>query len=174
MKSPPEDIVTPAAPSFRRRNAVQKVHARAPDELRHEKVRRIRIDLVGRADLLKHALVHDRDPVPHGHCFHLVVRHVYRRGAHVDMEPLQLGTHLLPERRIEGADRLVEEEHLRPPHEGAAQRHALHIAAGETLGLLVQDVLDLEELRGLLDLFPDLLPRHPLCLQGEGDVSHRR
>ena len=54
------------------------VHHRAADELRHEQVGRVGIDLFGRADLLQHALVHDHDPVGQRHRLDLVMGDIDR------------------------------------------------------------------------------------------------
>ena len=45
--------------------------------------------------------------------------------------PLQLELHLLSELQVERAERLVEEQHLRPVHERARERDPLLLAAGE-------------------------------------------
>ncbi len=41
------------------------------------------------------------------------------------LERLQLLLHLLPELEVERAERLVEEQDLRPVHQRAGERHAL-------------------------------------------------
>ena len=54
---------------------------RRADEVGHEHARRTLVDLARRAELLDHALVHDRDRVGHRHRLDLVVRDVHRRRA---------------------------------------------------------------------------------------------
>ena len=55
-----------------------------------------------------------------------------------DLEQLELDLHLLPELAVERAERLVEEQHRRPVDEGAGERHALLLAAGELARLAVR------------------------------------
>ena len=60
----------------------------------------------------------------------------------------------LAELRVERAERLVHEKHLRAAHDGAAERHALAVAAGETGHAAVEDVVDAQEPRRLFDALP--------------------
>ena len=55
-----------------------------------------------------------------------------------------------PQRGVEVGERLVEEEDPRVAHDGAADRHALALAAGELLRQAVEQVVDLQQLRRLL------------------------
>jgi hypothetical protein len=69
--------------------------------------------------------VHHHDLVRHGHGLDLVVRHVHGRGREPLVQGLDLGAHLHPELGVEVGERLVEEEHLRVAHDGAAHGDAL-------------------------------------------------
>ena len=62
-----------------------------------------------------------------------------------------LRAHLHPQLGVEVGERLVEEEDLGPAHDGAAHGHALALAAGELLGLAVEQRLDAQDLGGLVD-----------------------
>ena len=50
------------------------------------------------------------------------------------------------ERRVEVGQRLVEQEHLRVAHDGAADGDALALAAGELRRLAVEQLLELQHL----------------------------
>jgi hypothetical protein len=88
----------------------------------------------GAADLLDDAVVHDHDLVGHGHGLDLVVRDVDRGGLQALVQLLDLGAHLHAQLGVEVGQRLVEQEHLRVAHDGAAHGHALALAAGELRG----------------------------------------
>ena len=72
---------------------------------------------------------HD-DPIAEGHCLHLVVRDVDRGGAEALMQFFQFDPHLHPQFGVEVRQRLVEQEHLRMPHDRPTERDALALAAG--------------------------------------------
>ena len=54
------------------------------------------------------------------------------------MQRLQLGAHLHAQLGVEVGQRLVEQEHRRLAHDGAAHRHALALAAGELARLALR------------------------------------
>ena len=97
----------------------QDVHHRAADELRDEQVGGMLIDLGRRADLLQHAVIHDGDPVGQRHGLDLVVGDVDGGRVVLEVQPLQLGAHLLAQLGIERADRLV---HQHAPSAAAPAR----------------------------------------------------
>ena len=111
--------------------AGQEVHGRAADELRHEHAARPVVDLERRARLQHLALVHHRDHVGHRHGLDLVVGDVDRGGVDPVVQAAQLLAHQLAEGGVERAQRLVHQERLGPADDGAAERHALPVAAGE-------------------------------------------
>ena len=71
---------------------------------------------------------------------------------------------------VQVGERLVEEEDLRLAHDGAADGHALALAAGQGRGLALQELLDAQDLRGLLDALLDLRLGELAQLQAEGHV----
>ena len=105
--------------------------AHRPDEPHHELVRRPVVDLARRADLLDRAGVHDRDPVGDLHRLLLVVGDEHGRHALLVVQPPQPGAQLGADGRVERAERLVEQQHLRLDRERAGQRHPLALAARE-------------------------------------------
>ena len=72
--------------------------------------------------------------------------------------------------RIQGAERLVHQERHRLAHDGAAKGDALAVSARQPRHPPVEEVLDAQERRGLLDAPPAFPARHTLALQGKGDV----
>jgi hypothetical protein len=64
----------------------QEVHGGGADEVRDEERRRMVVDVLGRAELLDHSVVHHHDLVAHLHGFELVVGDVDRGGAHAVVE----------------------------------------------------------------------------------------
>ena len=61
----------------------------------------------------------------------------------------QLGAHAGAQLGVEVGERLVEEEGCRVADQGAAERHALALAAGELAGLAGEQLADAEQARGL-------------------------
>ena len=103
------------------------------------------------ADLLDAAGVHDHHAVGERHRFDLVVRDVDRGSADLLVHFLDLGAHLHAQLGVQVGQRLVEQEHLRIAHDRAPHGHALALAAGELLGLALQQLADIEDAGGILD-----------------------
>ncbi|MNL87384.1 hypothetical protein D3C87_2165150 [compost metagenome] len=73
--------------------------------------------------------MHDHDAVGQRHGLDLVMRHVNRGGAVLDMQALELDPHALAQLGIERTDGLIEQDGLGSAHQRAADGHALHVAA---------------------------------------------
>ncbi len=149
---------------------LQQVHGRLPDERRDERVDRVLVDLLRRPDLTHLAVVHDRDPVAQPHRLHLVVRHVHGGPLDPALKPLQLVAGRVPQLGVEVRERLVEEEHLRVPDQGATQGHALPFAAGELARIALEVAGDAEHLGRPPHLVRDLRTGHPARLERKSDV----
>ena len=67
------------------------------------------------------------------------------------MELAQPIPQLGPYPRVERAERLVEEEHLRLGRERAREAHALALTAGELRRIAVAEALELHEVQQLVD-----------------------
>ena len=119
-------------PSFRLRG--KEVHLRRADETGHEPVHGRPVDFRGRADLLQLAGLEDRDSIAHGGGFGLVVGDVDGGHAEALLELADFDPHLVTQVSIEVGERLIEQEYARLAHEGAAERHALPLAAESSLG----------------------------------------
>ena len=89
------------------------------------------VELDRRGHLLDAALVEDRDPVAHRQRLLLVVGHEHEGDADLALDLLELELHLAAQLEVEGAERLVEQQHLRPVDQGPGEGDALPLAAGE-------------------------------------------
>ena len=125
----------------------QQVHGRRADEAGHEEVGRVAVQRVRLRDLLHDAVVEDGHALAHRHGLHLVVRHVHGGDAQARLQVRQLRAGLDPELGVQVGERLIHEEDLRVPHDGAAHGHALALAAGELLGLAVKVLDEVEDAR---------------------------
>jgi hypothetical protein len=142
----------------------------AAHELRDEDVGRPLVQLQRRADLLDDAAVEHRDAVAHGHRLDLVVGDVDHRRAEFAVQLGQLDAHLHAQAGVQIRQRLIEQEHRRLAHDGAADRHPLPLAAGQGFRRAVQQVRDLQHLGGLLDLLAGLRLGDFRHLQAEAHV----
>jgi hypothetical protein len=111
--------------------AGDEVHRRAGEEARDEGVCRIAVDVHRRTDLHHLAVLHDADALPHGHRLDLVVGDMDDRGAHRAVQFDKFGSHCGAQLGVEVRQRLVQQERLRLPHERAAERNPLTLAAGK-------------------------------------------
>ena len=104
------------------------------DEMGDEAVHRMLIQRVGPVDLLHDAVVEHGDAVRHGERFTLIVGDVDDGDAHRLVQLLDLQLHLLPQALVQGAKRFVHQHELRIENQGAGQRHALLLTAGQLPG----------------------------------------
>ena len=92
----------------------------------------------------------------------------------VVLERLQLELHLLAELQVEGAERLVEQQHLRLVDERAGERDPLLLAARELARLALLDAGEVDQLEDLPHAPVELRALEPLAPQPEGDVLEDR
>ena len=135
---------------------LDEVHRRAADEAGDEPVLRVVVQVLRGADLLEQALAHDGDPLAHRHRLDLVVGDVDHRGPEALVEARDLGARLHAQLGVEVGQRLVHQEHRGLADDRPAERDALPLAAGELLGLAVEQVLELEDPGRLADALLDL------------------
>ena len=100
-----------------------------PDESGDECRRGGLVQLSRRGDLFDAPLVEHRDAVAHREGFLLVVGDEEERDADVALDLLELDLHLSAQFEVERPERLIQEQHLRPVHEGPGQRDPLSLAA---------------------------------------------
>ena len=86
------------------------------------------------------------------------------------MESGDLGACLDAQLGVEVRERLVHEEDRRLADDRPAERDALPLAAGELLRLALEELLELDRLRGLFHPPVDLLLGDLAQLQSEGEV----
>ena len=122
---PPSSVTVPAS----RHRAVEDVAL--AHEVGDEIVGRPLVDLGRRGDLLDRALVHHRDAVGQDQRLFLVVGDEDRGEAEPALQAAHLELHGLAQLAVERAERLVEQQQARVEDDGAGERHALLLAAGE-------------------------------------------
>jgi hypothetical protein len=144
------------------------------DEVRDEARRRCLVDVGRRPDLQHLALAHDGDARGHRHRLFLVVRHHDAGHAHVLDDVDELDLRLLAQLLVQRAQRLVEQQHLRPLGQAARKRNALLLPAGELMGLPLAELAQLHELQHRLDALLDRALGHAVAPQAEGDVVPHR
>ena len=148
----------------------QDVHGWGADEAGDKGVGRVVVDLEGGGQLLEGSAVHDGDAVAEDHRFFLVVGDVDHGGAETAVEAQELGTGLQSQLGVEVAERLVEEEYLRVPHQGATEGDALALAARQLGRLAVEQLGDVEQAGCGLNPVGDERLGEVLHAQGEGEV----
>ena len=123
----------------------------------NEHVARHIVQVLRGIDLLDDAVLHNHDTVAHGHSLGLVVGNVDEGGSqllvgrHPDQEGA--GTQL----SIQVGQGLVQQEDGRVTDHCTAQSNTLTLTTGQSLGLAVQQVLDLQDLGSLVNAAVDLV-----------------
>ena len=120
--------------------------------------------------MLDHAAVHDGDAVGDGHGLLLIVGDVDGGDAHAVLNLADGVAHLDAQLGVEVGERLVHEQHVRLDDDGAGERDALLLAAGEALGQAVGVLGDLDRLEDFIDAAPDLVLGQMAVFEAEGDV----
>ncbi len=129
------------------------------------------VELLGGAAVLEPGAVHDGDPVGQGERLDLVVGDVQDRDVRqLAVQPGQFGEHPGAEAGVEGGERFVQEQHAGADGEGAGDRDALLLAAGEFAGVPVGVRGHADEFEGLGDPAGDLGLRGAVGLEPEGHV----
>ena len=145
-----------------------------PQEARDERGPRVLVHLARRPDLLHPSAVHQHDAVGDRQRFLLIVGDEEAR--HADL--LVQSPKPVPEPGahpgVERPERLVEQEHPRTGGQGARQRDALALAAGELGRQPALQPLELDEPEELVDPRPHLGLRAAADHQPEGDVLRDR
>ena len=114
------------------------------------------------------------DAVGHRHRLGLVVGHVERRRAQRPLDACHLGSHPDPELRVEIGQRLVHQERPWLPHDRAAHRDPLPLAARQRLGAPVQQLCQAQDLGRLGDPSGAFGAAHPREPESERHVvAHR-
>src|SRR5262245_1966010 len=141
------------------------------DELAHEAGARAVVDLERRGRLLERAVAEDRDAVRHRHRLGLIVCHVDHRNADLAVDALELDLHLLAQVLVEGAERLIEQEHVRVEDEAAREGNALLLAAGQLARMLVGEGPQADQVKDLAHALGLARARKPAHAQWKGHVA---
>ena len=97
----------------------------------------------------------------------LVVGHEDRGGHGLGEHMRDIAAKLFPERRVERAERLVEQHQRRADRERAGERDALLLAAGELVRVAVGVPVEADHLEQFADDAPDRIGAHrSRCLHG--------
>ncbi|EGE56213.1 hypothetical protein RHECNPAF_73009 [Rhizobium etli CNPAF512] len=163
-----EDGDEAVAPALNGRG--QHVHLRRADEAGDEHVDGTVVKVLRRIDLLDVPVLHDDDPVRHGHGFDLVVSDVDEGGIEALVQLGDFRAHRAAQLGVEIGQRLVEEENGRVAHHGAAERDALALPTRKRFRLAVQEMGNVEDLGRILHLLVDEITRHFAQLQAESHV----
>ena len=144
-----EHRLAPFDPAVKEVDVAQKIH--------HEGVGRVLKHLGGRALLLDPALVHDDDPVGHFQGLLLIVRD--KHAGHVDfvVQPAEPAAQSLPDLGVQGAERLVQQQHLRLDGQCPSQGHPLPLPARKLRRIAALEPVELHQLEQLLHLRANLL-----------------
>ena len=86
------------------------------------------------------------------------------------LDPLELDLHLLAELEVEGAQRLVQEQHRRAVDQRPRERDALRLPARDLVRLAVLEAGQLDELEHLGDAAAHLVLVGAAAPEPEGDV----
>src|SRR5215210_517043 len=140
------------------------------DKAHDELAGRVFVEVLGAADLLYCAVVHEDDVIRDLHSLFLVVGDQDRRDVDIIVQPAKPGSELLAHAGVEGADRLVEEEDLRLDGEGSGQGHPLALASRELRGITVGEAFELNQFEQSVNLPVYCLFRPLANSQAEGDV----
>ena len=100
----------------------------------------------------------------------LVVGDEDRRDAELALQRKQFGAHVHPQLGIEIRQRLVEQQHLGLDRDGARERDALLLAAGELVRPARAEFGEAHQVERGGDVARDLVARQLALLQPEGDV----
>ena len=116
------------------------------------------------------AIAHDDDTIAQGHGFGLVVGNINEGGVDTLTELDDLSTHLVTQLGVEVGERLVHQHDLRVTDDGTTDGDTLSLTTGQSLGLTLEVLGDVEDLSGFTDLLVNDILRLLAKLQREGHV----
>src|ERR1700679_2715637 len=91
----------------------------------HKKTRRAFIDFLRRSDLLDTSIMIDGYPIGHRQSLFLVVRDIDDGNPFLAADPDDLDLHFFAQFAVEGAQRFIHQNELRPEDERTSERYAL-------------------------------------------------
>ena len=111
-------------------------------------------------------MVHHDDAIGHFQRLLLVVRDEHAGHMHFVVETPQPAAQLLPNPRVERAERLVQQQHARLDGERARKRDPLPLAAGELVRIAVGEPVELHQLEQRHHLLRGSPPSGGRCARG--------
>ena len=120
-------------PLHRLHRAVENVGL--PDESGYKAGLRVVIDLHGHVQLFDHTAIHDGNAVGHGEGLLLVMGDIDEGDAQLFLKALELNLHLLAQLEIQGAQRLIQQQHFGVVDQGPCDGHPLLLPAGQGVRL---------------------------------------
>ena len=129
------------------------------DEVGHEGVLRLVVNILRSADLLDLARVHDHHGVRHGQGLLLIVGDIDKGDAHGLLDALKLILHVLAQAQVQCAQRLVQQQDLGPVDQSAGDGHALLLSAGQRGYRALLKSVEVDHVEHLHDTVMDLLLR---------------
>ena len=126
--------------------------------------------LLRRADLLHDPVFHNDNAIAQRHGLCLVMGDINENRIDTLTQFDDFRAHLVAQLCIQIGKRLVHQQRLRLAHNGAANRNALPLAAGQCLRLAVQILCDAENLRRLIYPAIDLALRYLAQFQRKGHI----
>ena len=130
-------------------------HIAGADEARDEFGFRPVVNILRAAELVDHAGVHHRDQVGSGHRLRLVVGDIDGGVAVFVMQPADFKTHLLAQIGVEVRQGFVEQQGFRLDDQGAGQRHALLLSAGQFAGITLRQNFEFGGFKDDVEFFGD-------------------
>ena len=140
------------------------------DEVGHEGVDGLVVDVYGRADLLDVTARHDHNHVGHGEGLLLIVGDIDEGDARSPLDLLQLALHVLAELEVKCAQRLVQKQDAGMVDQCAGDGHALLLTARQGGDAAALKALEVDHGQHFLNLLLDLLLGSFLQTQTEGYV----
>ena len=141
---------------------------------RHKARRGLAIKLLRRADLHDMPLVHHQHGIGNRKGFALIVGHVQRGDIKLLLQFADLIAHAAPQVGVEVTQRLVKQQHLRLEDQGARQRHALLLAAGDLIDIAVFESFQIDHRQRLFHPRFHVAARHAKHFQAVADVIPQR
>lgn len=115
------------------------------------------VNLKRSSNLLDNTILHNNDPLPHGHGLDLVVGDINHGGLEASVEFGDLRAHLDAHFGVQVGEGLVKQEDTGLANDGSPYRNPLALPAGEGLGLSLEIVGDAQNLRRIRDALANLL-----------------
>ena len=128
------------------------------------------VDILRRTHLLDPAFRHDDDLVGHRQGLGLVMGHEHRGHADALLDTLEFNPHVLAQIGVERRQRFIEQQHVRLDDDGAGERNALLLAAGEFLGIAPPEIGQLHQFERSCHLAPGVFLVDIAVVEPEGHI----